>query len=468
MSHFNPNEPLIPQEPLQEDIDSNLSIETKKRTEALEAIRALSWHNRIFRGIQKGSLRGVVIIFIRLCLGAGIFTLPFYVQSYGYVLGGVLIFLAGVLNLFSYYDIIEAADESKSANYFELIKEYLGTKMQAIFKVTYFFDLSATVIAVFVICYNLLQFCMAFLGMVPEGWYEDRAKGKWSEYHPDVMKVRGAFLIIILGLSVPFLLQKELFYLQKVNYLVLLALVLLIGYILAESPFFWLAYRTKTTTEAIKDFRTDWFENFFALMLSFYAQPYVFSLKSELTYPTVARMKKTTRITMGLEIIIFLGVGIIGYLALGDKFTPEVLYARQQYEGKSPLSEWVYRGILIFYFACVLVGLAVYNPTIREAIYDLIPSGKDKKGFYTLTSLIPFVLYALVAFAKPRVVFIFNFTGVTVSNFNGFILPAVIQAVRQKRQGNNKGMILPLTKVVLFIIFGGLGLYFMIKNAFSG
>lgn len=443
---------------------SDLSIKTKERDDRLVEIREMNWSHRIFRTIEKGSLRGVIVIFIRLTLGAGIFTLPFYVKSYGYLLGFLMIVLAGGLNLWSYYNIIEASNESKSTNYFELIEFYLGNKICNFFKFSYFLDLSATVIGVFVVCYKLLQFCMGFLGIVNKDWFRDEKTAQWNEDHPMVMKIRALFFGIVFLVSIPFLLKKDLFYLQKVNYLIIFALAIMVGYVLIELPWFWVAYQGQTHRPAIKEFNVDWIENFFALLLAFYAQPYVFSLKSEMIYPTLKRMKKVTSITMGSETLLFAIVGILGYVSLGDDYTPEMFYARQPYPDKGWLSEMVYQIILVFFFGCVLLGLAIYNPTIRDYIYDTIKLDKNNKNIFITVSILPFFIYAIIAFLKPSVIFIFNFAGVSISNFNGFILPATIQAIRCKRDGKILELWFCGFKLAFLVVFGSLGMYFMLTK----
>lgn len=458
------NEELLLEQPADNSPEKNLAVETPERTRQLNEIRELPWNKRLIRAISKGSMRGAVIIFLRLSLGAGIFTLPHYVSCYGYILGAVFITAASLINVNSYYDIIEAAEESKSTNYFDFVNDYLGPTMLKIFKFTYLIDLSATVIGVLVICYNLFQFCMGFMGFTKPEWYEDIETGKWNESYPEVVKWRGIFISAIIFLSIYFLLKKDLFMLQNVNYCVMLALAALVIWSIGEMGFFWNAYSETSTRHAFQGFHDDWFENVFALMLAFYAQPYVFTLKNEIIYPTVKRMKKTTWITMMIETSLFVLVGTLGYLAYGDKFTPEVFYARKPYPGKSEVSEWIYRGLLMIFFGCVVTGLAVYNPTIREAIYDLFQVNPKNKLYYVLISIVPYVFYGLIAFAKPSIVFIFNFAGVTVSNLNGFIIPALISAKRNKAKENWKGMAWAIGRVIFFVVFGGLGLYFMVSR----
>lgn len=448
----------------EESIDhlNDLSIETKERDDQLQKIRDLSWKERVFREMQKGSLRGVIVMFLRLTLGAGIFTLPYYVSSFGYLLGFLFIICAAGINLWSYYDIIDASDETKSKDYFDLIDTFLGRKFVNVFKFTYFLDLILTVTGVQIVCYKLLQFCMGFMNLTDASWFIDANKGIWNEDHPTVLFIRKIFFGLLLILSIPFLLKKELFFLQKVNFLILIALMLMLGYSILEFPFFFEGYIETTTRTPIKAYQTNWWENFAALMLSFYAQPFIFSLKGELMYPTKSRMKKMARITMGIEVLLFLVIGVCGYFVLGDTYTPEVLYARQPYPGKSMLTEGIYRSFLVFFFCCVLLGLAIYNPTIRDYLYQTLPLNKNDNTTYILASLLPFTVITFIAYLKPSVTFIFNLCGVTICNFNGFILPALIQLKRHWEPRNTKIVTLQLIKLSALLLMSVFGIYYMI------
>ena len=61
--------------------------------------------NRIFRPINVGSLRGVVLLWVRMTMGVGILTLPALLSSFG-ILGGIIaLFLGMLICLFSYRSI---------------------------------------------------------------------------------------------------------------------------------------------------------------------------------------------------------------------------------------------------------------------------------------------------------------------------------------------------------------------------
>ena len=403
-------------------------------------------------------------MFLRLTLGAGIFTLPYYVGKFGYIMGLFFILLAGLLSIQSYFEIIDASHESKMNSYFEIIQHYLGDKFVTIFKFTYFLDLSSTPICSMIVIYSLMKLLLGVLKIAKLEWIKDEYKGDWNEDMYEVQLVRAGFFSLFYLVSVPFFLKKNLYFLQKVNFLILISLVLLMVYTIAELPFFGVALNELTTKVPIKKFQINWFENIFALLMAFYAQPFMFTLKEQLLYPTPERMKKTILITMIGEISIFILIGFVGYFCLGDKYTPDFVYQRQPYANKNAISELVFHILMVVFFLCVILGLAIYNPTIRDYFYDIFNFKKDSKITYYLVSLVPFAFFSLFCFLKPDITFVLNISGVTFSNFNGFIIPGLITAKRQYAVGNYFHLTYSLFKLSCLIIFGLIAFFFMIQD----
>ena len=56
--------------------------------------------------MDSGSMRGVIIMWVRMTLGIGILTLPKYVMVYGAVLGVIFIFIAALINYWAYVTIL--------------------------------------------------------------------------------------------------------------------------------------------------------------------------------------------------------------------------------------------------------------------------------------------------------------------------------------------------------------------------
>ena len=60
--------------------------------------------------MHEGSLRGAIITFVRLCLGLGMFVVPYYTKDFGLILGVGVVLFAGLIN-YSTFILIYSASE---------------------------------------------------------------------------------------------------------------------------------------------------------------------------------------------------------------------------------------------------------------------------------------------------------------------------------------------------------------------
>ena len=202
----------------------------------------------------------------------------------------------------------------------------------------------------------------------------------------------------------------------------------MIFWILIELPFFYFSYKNNnidTETHLFKKFEPSWVKNFFGLLVSYYVQPFVFSLRNELLLPSLRRTKKIAKISVISECALFIIIGFSGYFVLGDKMTPELFIKRKPYDGKSAITE----GIYIFLICCFLIlntlGLSMYNTSIRDYLKEFIDFTKDNKK-YIMVSLIPFACICGTAAVWPNIEDALTFFGYTVYNFNGYIVPLLM------------------------------------------
>ncbi len=146
--------------------------------------------------------------------------------------------------------------------------------------------------------------------------------------------------------------------------------------------------------------------------------------------PSFRRCIKVARTALIFECFLFLVIGFCGYLVLG-KFTPDLLMVRAPYKGKNEISELILKILITFYFLLNSLGLAMFNPGIREEIGKIIDL--TKRVNYIICSLVPFMLICILACLWPNVQNCLNFFGYTVYNFNGFILPFLMIIVVMRR-----------------------------------
>ena len=445
------------------DRDS-LTNPTKEDVEFLQTIRKLPWYRRLFRVMDTGSLRGVIVMWIRMTLGIGILTLPYYVKQYGGVIGVAIIVIAALVNFMAYVFIFDAAFTTNKKNYPDLIKELLGNRVLSVFKLTFILDITSTMMIYCIVSWNLLEYIIYFFGIGEQYWDEwiiDKDRLIFDEMHPTIFKIRGAFFYGIFLLTIPLFLKKNLEALQKVTIGYLFALFLLVGIILCEMPFFSKAYKDEDINfNYFKKPDFNWIECFFGLCISFYVQPFIFSLKGELLLPSRARTRKISSISVSIEAIIFIVLGFFGYFTLGDKYTPNLLILRKPYPNKNYYSELAFRFAIALFFLLNTLGLAMYNPSLRDYL-DKYITMRNQRVKFILLSLLPFFIICTTSFLYPYIIDVTNFFGVTVYNFNGYLIPIMMKIAILKR--NNASwwkMFIAYFFLLVFIAMGVSGLIF--------
>lgn len=135
---------------------------------------SLSFIDRNFRGLSNGSMRSVIITWIRMSLGIGILILPKYTQFVGIIPSILFIILGGFVNYKTYKFIFEAAYYSKIFNYFDLIEFLLGKPMRAFFNVTYFLDMGSTVTIYAIVTWRLFIYILIYMDLINEAWILDK------------------------------------------------------------------------------------------------------------------------------------------------------------------------------------------------------------------------------------------------------------------------------------------------------
>lgn len=150
-----------------------MSVTKQTDVDAIGEIDSLNWYGRIFRKLHTGSLRGVVLMWIRMTLGIGVLTLPSFVKIYGAFLGLFIIAISAVINYLTYVFIFKASYYTGKFNYSDLIKTLLGHNTLKIFRVTYMLDVCSTVMIYCIVSWNLFEYCLSFFNYTRPEWILD-------------------------------------------------------------------------------------------------------------------------------------------------------------------------------------------------------------------------------------------------------------------------------------------------------
>lgn len=85
----------------------------------------------------------------------------------------------------------------------------------------------------------------------------------------------------------------------------------------------------------------NWLSGFSTIVLSYMCHPNFFYIRQELVKPSQLRVKKVIFYAITIETIVYLSMGIAGYLSLGDKKMVSLFALRPKLSKKSILSSVV-------------------------------------------------------------------------------------------------------------------------------
>lgn len=385
------------------------------------------WHN-ITRPLSPGSLRAVILLWMRMTMGVGVLTLPYYMSQFGILFGCLILLMCSLLTYFSCKFIFEATDVSNVTDYITLIEKMLSKRVYKIFRFTYFIDLMFPILVYTIFSWSLYENLLYSFGFMKEEWVEDHRKLTFKEFSPEVYLRRAVYFGILFLAQIPLMLQKSLKAFKPISMVFLATLGILIMWILCEMPFFNNSLGPKGELNVELWFKKPTWQavpQIFSILLSFYVMPYILNLRQELADPILRRTKKIALNSILAELIIFILFCSIVYACLGDRFTPSLVIIRKPFEGKNEISELLFKFVIFLFFVLNTVGIACYNPPIVDNLKNFFNS-KNKK-FNTALQLLPFGLSVIISILVPNILTIFWILGLTVCNFNGFIIPVLLK-----------------------------------------
>ena len=126
--------------------------------------------------MKTGSLRGVILMWIRMTMGVGILTLPCYFKTYGANTGLIILLIAAIINYYTYIFILEASYYTGKSDFSDLIETLLGQKILRIFKITYMLDISSAILLYAIVSWNLFEYCLWFFKLTRPGWIKNEER----------------------------------------------------------------------------------------------------------------------------------------------------------------------------------------------------------------------------------------------------------------------------------------------------
>lgn len=134
--------------------------------------------------MEVGSLRGVVIVWIRMTMGVGILTIPKLIKEIGIIPGIIFLILGCLICYFSYSSIFFACVKTQIKGYAELVNHLLPGTISNIFKYSYFLDMMCFTTVYSIFGWRLFEFLLRAFNLMKPEWFNQEDTLDVKEYHP--------------------------------------------------------------------------------------------------------------------------------------------------------------------------------------------------------------------------------------------------------------------------------------------
>ena len=277
--------------------------------------------HRMFSSMHEGSLRGAVITFVRLCLGLGVFVVPYYASDYGLLMGLFVVLIAGLINYCTFIIIYQSSEVSKKETLPGIVDKILGKKMGTIFRYVILFEMIGVMIIYAITCWQLYQKFMYEFGYFKKEWAIDQRTMEFPQYKTEVLLYRLFFFIAIFVLSIKLLFKKSMENQRFVSTSYIVVMVAILGFLLFQTPFYVKENERNPNFHIehyVKPLHSQMITSFFSILLLFNIHCNSMDIKNELFYPVYRRIKKVTDYSMFLITLGAALVAVAGYWSLGD------------------------------------------------------------------------------------------------------------------------------------------------------
>jgi amino acid permease len=269
----------------------------------------------IDKKFSSGSLKGSIFNLLAGTVGAGILGLPYAINLSGLYLGIIIILIGMLASLYSCSLLVMCSEETKCASY-ESIASYLyGKKMRKITEVNIMINNYGSLIAYILLLKELIPKSLIMLGVTGE------------------IVVNGYFWAISVTLFViyPLSLVKEisaLRYTSLISFITVSYLTFIVGlqFFIMRGDQIWI--RVQEAPAAHFD-AFEIFQVCAIVLFSFTCQSSVVPIYIELQRPCVRRGKKFIFIALLTVMILYLIVGIFGFLTFYKEYATQGIFPDQ-------------------------------------------------------------------------------------------------------------------------------------------
>ena len=365
--------------------------------------------------LKAGGLAGSIFTILASTVGAGILSLP-YVMSLAGLYQGIIIFILGmIVSLYSCQLLVLAAEKTGKLTYESIGAELYGPKMRKFAEVNMIFNNYGTVIGYIVLLKDLVPNSLNLLGVNDSVLNSSYLWG----------------CIITTTIVYPLSLKKEISSLRYTSLVSTLSCIYLSIAIMYS--FF---SETSDTNSAFEDAPAAEFKIYNILtaisivIFSFMCHPNVIPIYEELERRSVKRGFRFLSRGLIMVLLLYLLVGIFGYLTFYNdyhnetKFPAQILQCKYS-SGNIPIIIVSYKQASIAISITVLCGTPLLVHPCRDATLSLLYERRPtkKQYFIVVTSQ---VFSALgIALVIPSISYVLTVIGTISSPVICFVLPCL-------------------------------------------
>ncbi|OLP94784.1 Vacuolar amino acid transporter 2 [Symbiodinium microadriaticum] len=369
---------------------------------------------------RRGSLRSSIVNIAAAALGAGALSLPRAMYYSGIIWGPLLMIILAVLSIMSIRLIVQLVELSGKDSYEEIAKEAIGPWFALLVEVN-----------IVLFCFGTAVAYMITVGQVShqvlDAAFGDAPAGSWlSSLTQSNTVLLWTTALVLLPLS---LLDSinDLRFASLAGVTCILYLILVVLYVFAKqsiSP-------TLTDSDSFaalspKGGITGCFKMLSLSIFAFCCQPNVPSIYTELEQKSYQRMQKVSTRAMLLCCVVYLMMGVTGFLAFGEDTLGNILGNLQ------PMlcaNDWMVRsGMASMAFAVTMaypLNIFPIRFSVETALFYHRPS-LNCSAVRTGIAVGAVASSLIVAIALPQINLIFELIGATTGSFVCFIGPGLL------------------------------------------
>jgi amino acid permease len=167
-----------------------------------------------------------------------------------------------------------------------------------------------------------------------------------------------------------------------------------------------------------------WFEGCSTLVLAFHCHPTFVYVRCEMVNPSLKRVRKSILYSLAAETIIYILMGVAGYLSTGDDLTPDLYIFRKNYLGGT---DYLMQSVVYLFLYVGLIHIVLNLFPCREQAYAFFKiDHQDTKKHFLFTLLIMLCSHALIV-VYPNIMSLFGIGGSIFCSLIGWIVPYTMQ-----------------------------------------